>query len=205
MTNLMKSITMFAAAALLVFATVGAVQAEDKKVVDKVGGKDDNRYAQNKGVYLYGGLAIMKTNANASAIEDPNVGIAFGGGYRFIDWLAADIDIAWAGREQSNGNKTRNFSFTMNGKVYPIGLISPKTLDRVQPYVVVGMGGGQFKVKNGGSVGTYIFRLGAGTEVFIVGGLSAYMDLSLHATPGYKSGGNGGATGVVQFGAQYHF
>lgn len=164
----------------------------------------DSKYADAKGPYANLGLAISKTNFSAA---DAQVGFAIAGGYRFIDWLAADVEMYSAWREQS-GVTTRVFGFTMNAKAYPIGLISPTTLDWLQPYVVVGMGGGQAKNKfSAGDVktGTYIFRLGAGTEAFITDHFAAYMDLSLHATPGYKVGGNGGATGVIQFGVAYHF
>jgi len=194
----MKSLITCAVAALLFLAPAAAVQAQEG------GKKDDNKYAQNKGPYAYGGLAISKTNVDGL---DAQVGFALGGGYRFIDWLAADVDIYSAWREQ-NGVDSRVFGFTMNAKAYPIGIFAPDFIDWLQPYVVVGMGGGQFKSKpSGGDVktGTFIFRLGAGTELFFTDHMAAYMDLSLHATPGYEGGGQGGATGVIQFGVAYHF
>ncbi len=204
MKSFTKTLTTCASIALLILAAAGIAQAESKK-----GAEEPNRYSENKGFYAYGSLAIIKTNYDVSGI-DPNIGFGLGAGYRFMDWLAADVDMSWGGRDQGPVD-SRYFGFTMNGKFYPLGLISPTTLDWLQPYVVVGMGGGQGKFKaSGGDVktGTYIFRLGAGTEVFIVGGLAAYMDLSLHATPGLKNAffsSQGGATGVIQFGAVYHF
>jgi opacity protein-like surface antigen len=188
-----RSITC-ALAALLLIGGVGAAQAES-------GSKADNKYATAKGPYAQLGFAIVKTNFDAL---DARLGFAIDGGYRFNDWLGADIDFVFAAREQ-NGIKGRNVAFTINGKFYPIGLLSPDTLDALQPYVVLGMGGGSSFVKDGGSTGTFIFRIGAGTEYFITDHFTAYMDLSLHATPGYEFAGSGGATGVIQFGVGYHF
>ena len=70
--------------------------------------------------------------------------------------------------------------------------------------VVIGMGGGNYKIKNGGKDGTFIFRFGAGAEWLFMDSLGAYMDLSLDATPGLKRFGDGGATGVIQFGLTGH-
>jgi opacity protein-like surface antigen len=193
-------------AAMLCLGSVSAVQAQEDV-------KSENRYSKAKGFYGYGGLAIVKTNFSSVVNLDPNIGFAFGGGYRISEWLAADTDFYWAGRDQGAGVKTRQFGITLNAKFYPMGLFAPDTLDWLQPYVVAGMGGGNFKTKSpfisDVKEGTFIFRIGAGTEVFIVGGLAAYMDLSLNATPGLKGFGfgigKGGATGVIQFGAIYHF
>jgi len=203
----MKKSIAFAALALLFVMSVSAASAQE-------GSRSENRYSENRGFYTYVGLAIAKTNYSTLGL-DPNVGFAFGGGYRFMDWMAADVDFYWAGRDQGTLlGKTRQFGITANAKMYPMGLFAPDTLDFLQPYVVMGMGGGNFKFESPflspffpGNLkqGTFIFRIGAGAEVFIVDGLAGYMDLSLHATPGLKFRGEGGATGVIQFGLAYHF
>ena len=102
----MNRLTTCALAALLLLGGVTVAQAQS-------GDKADTKYAKAKGPYAYGGLAIAKTNYGGSA--DPNIGFAFGGGYRFLDWLAADADFYWAGRDQG-AFKTRQFGVTFNAK-----------------------------------------------------------------------------------------
>ena len=190
----MKSLITFAAAALLFLSSASVVQAQ-------------NKYESAKGSYAYTGLTIAKTNYNNNNL-DALIGIAFGGGMRFNEWIAGDVDFYWAGRDQGNNVKQRGFGITFNAKAYPLGYFSPETLDFIQPYVVMGMGGGNSKFQIPGpnaKEGTFIFRFGAGAEWLFMDNLGAYMDLSLHATPGLKTRGSGGATGVVQFGITSHF
>lgn len=194
----MRSIITGALAVLLLLTPLAAAQAQSSSTEKAKGTK----YEAAKGPYVYGGLAVAKTNYGGGKA---NVGFNFGGGYRFLHWLGADADFYWGGREQNNGAKTRQFGITFNGKVYPIGLLAPKTLDAFQPYVVMGMGGGNWKVKNGIKNGTFIFRLGAGLDWMITDNLGLYTDASLNATPGLKFGNVGGATGVYTLGAKFVF
>lgn len=185
-------------ALLVLWPLVGAQAAEDKA--------KGTKYEAVKGPYAYTGFTVAKTNFGGG---DPNIGFALGGGYRFMSWIGADVDFYWAGREQPNGAKTRQFGLTFNGKVYPMGLLAPKTFDSFQPYFVMGMGGGNFKVKNGFKTGTFIYRLGIGLDWIVTDHFAVYTDVSLDATPGTKvglfGGSQGGATGVYQLGLKYNF
>lgn len=192
----MRSIITSAVAALLVLLPVVGAQAEDKAAGTK--------YEAAKGLYVYGGFAVAKTNFSGSL--DPNLGFNAGAGYRFLPWLGADADLYWGGRDQGNF-KTRQFGLTFNAKAYPLGLISPKTLDFLQPYMVVGMGGGNFKFKNGTDIkdGTFIFRLGAGADWMLTDHIGLYTDVSLNTTGGLFAGNTGGATGVYTLGGKFTF
>ena len=201
----MRTIVMSAIAALLVLMPLASAQAQGKSKNKAAGTK----YEAAKGLYAQGGFTIAKTNFENNNL-DPRLGFAFAGGYRFLHWLGADGELYWAGRDQAGG-KTRGFGLTFNGKVYPIGLLAPKTLDSFQPYVVMGMGGGNYKFKpDGGSdtkTGTFIYRLGVGVDWMLTDNIGTYADFSLHATPGTKEwvSFKGGATGVIQFGAKVNF
>ena len=199
----MRLILTGAMTALLLALPLASAQAESTE--DKAKG---TKYEAAKGLYAQGAFTIAKTNFSGGGNLDPNLGFAFAGGYRFLSWVGADAEFYWAGRDQGGG-KTRQFGLTFNGKVYPMGLFAPKTLDSFQPYMVVGMGGGNYKFTNGGTFknGTFIFRLGAGLDWMITDHIGAFMDLSLHATPGTKNwvAPNGGATGVIQFGGKFNF
>jgi len=194
----MRRILMGAAVLLMLVPLAGAQAASDAQ--NKAKG---TKYEEAKGVYAYTGFAVAKTNFGGG---DANLGFALGGGYRITEWIGADVDFYWAGRDQGPV-KSRQFGLTFNGKVYPLGLFAPKTLDSFQPYFVMGMGGGNYKFKNGGSVktGTFIFRMGAGVDWLLTDHFGLYTDVSLDATPGFKGGGNGGATGVYQLGMKYNF
>jgi opacity protein-like surface antigen len=192
----MRSIITSAIVALMVLLPLAGAQAQSK---NKAAG---TKYEAAKGLYMQGGLAVVKTN---SGFGDANIGFDIGAGYRFLHWLAADADLYWGAREQPGGAKTRQFGLTINGKVYPIGLLSPKTIDAFQPYLVMGMGGGNIRVKNGGGTGTFIYRLGAGIDWMISDNIGLYTDASLNATPGFKFGNRGGATGVYTLGAKFVF
>jgi len=194
---MMRSIITGALAALLVLLPLAGAQAEEGK--SKAAG---TKYEAAKGIYLQGGWVVSKTNFNAGL--DPNMGFDITGGYRFLPWLGADADFYWAGRDQGGGLKTRVWAITFNGKVYPIGLFAPKMLDSFQPYVVMGFGGGGGPVKDA-TTGTFVYRLGAGLDWMLTKRLGVYTDASLHATPGFKGGGVGGATGVWQLGAKFNF
>ncbi len=191
----MRSIIMGAVVALLIALPLAGAQAQDK---NKAAG---TKYEAAKGLYAYGGLAVAKTNFGGG---DANVGFNIGGGYRFIHWLGADVDLYWGGRDQGPF-KSRQWGLTFNGKLYPIGLFSPKTLQSFQPYIVTGMGGGGGGVKNGPSTGTFIYRLGVGLDWMLTDHLGLYTDASLNATPGFKTGGVGGATGVYTLGGKFTF
>lgn len=195
----MRRIMTGALTALLVALPLAGAQAAEGE--NKAKG---TKYEAAKGIYAQGGFVVAKTNYNVSQL-DSNLGFVFAGGYRITEWVAADAEFYWAGREQDGGAKTRQFGVTFNGKIYPIGLISPKTLDSLQPYGVIGMGGGNWRVKDGAKNGTFIFRLGAGLDWMLTDHLGLYTDVSLHATPGLKIGSNGGATGVYQLGAKFNF
>lgn len=193
----MRSIIIGAVAALLVlFPLVGAQAQEGGK--NKAAG---TKYESAKGLYVQGGFVVSKTNTGGG---DANLGFDITGGYRFLPWLGADADFYWAGRDQG-AVSSRIWAITFNGKIYPMGLLSPKSFDAFQPYAVFGMGGGGGGVKNGPSTGTFIFRMGAGLDWLMTDNFGLYSDVSLHATPGFKGGGNGGATGVFQLGAKFTF
>lgn len=192
----MRSIIMGAVVALLIALPVAGAQAQSK---NKAAG---TKYEAAKGLYAYGGLAVAKTNS--PLVGDANIGFNIGAGYRFLPWLGADADLYWGGRDQGP-LKTRQWGLTFNGKLYPIGLFSPKTLQSFQPYVVTGMGGGGASVKNGPSTGTFIYRLGAGLDWMLTDNLGLYTDASLNATPGFKNFGKGGATGVYTLGGKFTF
>ncbi len=195
----MRSIITSAIVALLVLMPLASAQAQEKK--NKAAG---TKYEAAKGLYAQGGLAVVRTNYGGS--DSANIGFNAAVGYRFIHWLGADADLYWGGREQDDGRKTRQFGITFNGKVYPIGLLAPKTLDAFQPYVVMGMGGGNFKVKGGSKTGTFIYRLGAGIDWMITDHIGLYTDASLNTTGGFKNGGSvGGATGVYTLGGKFVF
>jgi opacity protein-like surface antigen len=194
----MKRPITLAMAALLCLAPSTVVQA------DNHGGS--NKYKEAVGSYFQGGLAIVKTNYDADL--DSNIGFAIAGGQRINEWLGADVEFYWAWRDQGADVDTSQFGTTLNAKFYPMGMFAPDTLDFIQPYFAIGLGGGNSKFDVPGpnnKDGTFIFRIGGGAEWLITKRFGAYADFSLDATPGLERGGNGGATGVVQFGAAFHF
>lgn len=193
----MRSIVTTALAALLLLLPLdGALAAGGG------GQAAGTKYEAAKGFYLQGGFAVVKTNLGAGKAS---LGVDVAGGYRFLPWLGADADVYFAARDLGGGQKPRQFGVTFNGKIYPIGLLAPKTLDFLQPYVVMGLGGGNYRIKDAGGTGTFIFRLGAGVDLMITRHIGLYTDASLNATPGFKGSGKGGATGVYSLGGKFVF
>jgi hypothetical protein len=132
----MRTLIMCATAALLgLFPLVGAQAHEGGNTNEAAGTK----YETARGFYLQGGLVVAKTSGS---VGGANVGVGGAVGDRFVPGFGADVRGYWSGRDQGPSS-TRNTGFTINGKIHPLGLFSPKNLDAFQPYAVVGIGAGR--------------------------------------------------------------
>lgn len=199
----MRTFITAAIAALLVLLPVVGAQAQEGGKTSKAAG---TKYETAKGFYVQGGLFVAKTSGS---LGGPNVGAGGGGGWRFLPWLGADVDGYWSGRNQGPSG-TRNGGFAVNGKFYPLGLFSPKTLDAFQPYAVlgIGMGTGSDDEYNGGW-GALIIRVGAGLDWLLTDHVALYTDVSLHEDVWPSDRREvyppGRATGVYQLGVKFTF
>jgi hypothetical protein len=170
------------------------------------------------------GWTLGDLNGFSEQSDSSNVyGGAISGGYRFFPWLAAEAEFQYlAGGEWemtvgwdlepkstfgSYGTLKGDFSlmtFLASAKVYPMALLARDAIpERIQPYVVVGIGGGLNTLDNvrgntdtrpggnfnqtmlaienyvqdaEGSEGAFIARFGGGVDLMLNEGWGAYVD-----------------------------
>ncbi len=129
--------------------------------------------AQNdSGPYLGLGFALGFEQFDGTGGLDFDEGLGFSawGGYRFIDFVAAELQIEYLDRFDTSifgvNVDVQAFGVTINGKVYPLVRVLPEL---IQPFVVAGFGIGWVEI-DAGFFGTedetgLIGRFGGGLEV----------------------------------------
>jgi len=169
------------------------------------------------GPYVRGGIAFGWANVDDefvgfSVSNGVNVGFEIGGGYRFHPALAADGEFFFVTGGDVEvtgvtvpGAETQAYGFTANVRAYPLHFAADDATGLLQPYVVVGIGGGSGEATGvgpfSGSEGTFLARFGGGLDVMFTDRLGAYADGSYYITTKDVIGGVGkiSAGGVLKF------
>jgi hypothetical protein len=192
-------------ALVLVVVSAGAAQAQD---------------GDGQGVFVRGGVALGWANADdvADAVaggeisNGVNAGFDIAAGYRFAPALAAEAeffyvtggDVSVAG-VTAPAVETSAYAFLFNGKVYPLMFDADDATGLLQPYAVVGIGGGSGEVTNAGplsgSQGTFLAKFGGGLDLMLTDNLGAYAEGAYLITTKDVIGG----VGLIHFGGVVKF
>jgi opacity protein-like surface antigen len=169
------------------------------------------------GPYVRGGVTLGWANVDddfvgASVSNGVNAGFNIAGGYRFMPALAGEIEFFYitGGDVEVNGAtvpfaETNAYAFTANIKAYPLMFAADDATGLLQPYLVVGIGGGSGEVTNvgvfSGSEGTFLARFGGGLDLMLTNNLGVFADGSYYVTTKDVIGGIGTISfgGIVKF------
>lgn len=159
-----------------------------------------------RGPYAKLGLAIGFPDEKSSFPDvDPGAGFDLAGGWRLAPWLAAEADMNFiAGADVSGTSKDMQiFAFTVNAKGYPLGALQTDAIPQdFQPYVLMGLGGGEVEVGSFDE-GSFIFRIGGGVDMWFAENFGAYFDAGYQVITDDDTGLNG--EGLIVLGAMCRF
>ena len=169
------------------------------------------------GLFVRGGVALGWANVDenfvgANVENGVNAGFDVAGGYRFSPALAAEAEFFYVtgGEVIVNtftvpGAETSAYAFLFNGKVYPLMFSADDATGLLQPYAVVGIGGGSGEVTNvgglSGSEGTFLAKFGGGLDLMLTNNLGAYAEGAYLITTKDVITGNG----LIHFGGIVKF
>jgi len=163
------------------------------------------------GPYARGSFALGWANTDVSGVNVTTmVGFGMAGGYRATPWLGVDGEFVYTGAGDIEENGTdvadaRVLGFTLNARGYPLAEFGKDLLPKnIQPYGVLGMGGGSAKATSGSSnlsEGSFLFRFGGGLDYLFNDDWGAFFDISYFVTTEDTVVG----TGIMQFGVLYRF
>lgn len=142
------------------------------------------------------GLAIGWPNVESGLYSgSTGAGLAFVGGYRLTDGLAAEVEFLFTAgtkAELSNGaevgSSASNIAFTINAKAYPLDLFNKDLLpSSIRPYGVFGLGGGSIGAGDTAAtgvqtIGAFLVRFGAGADWMFSERIGVYADGSYYVT-----------------------
>jgi opacity protein-like surface antigen len=159
------------------------------------------------GVYAKGGLSIGFPNEPANNFKPkPGAAVAFGGGYRFNPWIAAELDMNVTAGSDLRGVKDDLliFAFTMNLKTYPLADTGDDLLPAwVQPYILFGFGGGVVDADDAGDESSFMMRFNLGSEFMVWDNIGLFFDTGYMVIENGDSQLDG--TGQMVVGALYRF
>jgi hypothetical protein len=131
------------------------------------------------GPYIGGSLTgAMEYFDNDISDEDATTGgFALKGGYRFLPWLAAELDYEYLDEFDTKINKIDMQTLTVQGKFNPLA-------GRFQPYGMVGLGYGWADARYGGSDSDYLWRGGLGIDIYLIQMLAVFGEIAYTAPQG---------------------
>ena len=202
----MKRIILVAVACVCVALpamTASAQQRRDRTISISDGDPATNNWS---GVYGKAGLAIGFPNTPKGSPNKvkPGAAVVFGGGYRFNEFLALELDMAvTAGHDvKRSKDDLLIFAFLINQKTYPFGR-SDIFPDIVQPYITLGFGGGVADAGDLNDESSFMMRFAFGSDFMF------WDHFGLFAEGGYitfddpRTGLEG--TGQINLGGLYRF
>ena len=179
----------------------------------QVVGRDAPRgYDEYKGPYAQFGIAVGRVDYDDLGTFDVDSnasgGFTLAGGYRFLPWLAGEAHFIFLGGNDNIevGNRefdSEGFAFTFGPKVYPMAFFQQDAPmpEWVQPYGMIGIGGGQLEVDGFDEEDSFVARFILGIDFWLNDHLGAFVEGGGYAVEEDAVDG----IGVFTFGAQYRF
>ena len=142
--------------------------------------------------------------------SDTSGGFTMTGGYRALPWLSAEANFTYLGGGEGGihgGSKgdSQFFAFTFGPKVYPLGFFKVEEIpDFIQPYALVGLGGGQFDIEGRSGMhdeSSFIARFMLGFDVWATDHVGFFVEGGGHAASQDDVQG----VGLFTVGGQYRF
>jgi hypothetical protein len=160
------------------------------------------------GAYGQFGVAVGEINFDHSS-SDASGGFTLTGGYRFLPWLAAEGNFTYLGGgdvevRNRNVGEADFFAFTFGPKIYPLGFFKVDAIPHfIQPYALVGIGGGEFDVDNTNlnHESSFVARFILGFDVWATDHIGFFVEGGGHAASEHDVEG----VGLFTFGGQYRF
>ena len=110
-------------------------------------------------------------------------GFTLAGGYRFLPWLAGEAHFIFLGGNDNIevGNRefdSEGFAFTFGPKVYPMAFFQQDAPipEWVQPYGMIGIGGGQLEVDGFDEEDSFVARFILGIDFWLNDHLGAFVE-----------------------------
>lgn len=161
------------------------------------------------GPYGQFGVSIGQINFDDSNVEnDVAGGFTFGGGYRFLPWLAADGNFTFlAGDVEIDGFggdfDGQAWGFTFGPKFYPLGLAKVQGIPHfLQPYATIGIGGGEAEIDDTSVEESYFLaRFILGFDLWMTNHFGLFVEGGGFATSEDDIEG----AGLFTLGGQYRF
>lgn len=163
-----------------------------------------------QGPYVHFGLTVGRTDYDPNGIDsDASGGFAFAGGYRFLPWLAGEAHFQFLGGEENVEigpveRDSHSFAFTFGPKFFPVMLMPADERpipDNVQPYALIGIGGGEYEIDGGEEESTFLARFVLGVDFWLDEHLGLFVEGGGYAVDEDDIDGSG----VFTVGAQYRF
>jgi hypothetical protein len=198
------------------FASVGLMAALFILVAQPIaaqGGaptKSGVRGYEYTGVYGQFGVAVGEINFDlGDSDSDASGGFTMTGGYRFLPWLSAEANFTYLGGGDVEINNTnvgegQFFAFTFGPKFYPLGAFKVEAIpERVQPYGLIGIGGGEFDIDDSGfdDESSFIARFILGIDFWATDHIGLFVEGGGHAASESDVDG----VGIFTVGGQYRF
>lgn len=162
-------------------------------------------YQEFTGFYGEFGAAVGRIELDGRADVDTGGGFTMTGGYRFLPWLSGEGNVTYlgGGEIKHTNDDVDFFSITVGPKLYPMGFLDDQPIPEfVQPYALIGIGGGQY---DGGSAfseqGTFVARFIFGFDLWVTDHIGGFVEGGYHVASDSDVDG----TGIFSIGAQYRF
>ena len=165
------------------------------------------------GAYGQLGVAVGQINFDldgaGSADSDASGGFTMTGGYRFLPWLSAEANFTYLGGgdveiNDFNVGEGQFFAFTFGPKFYPLGMFKVDAIPEfIQPYGLVGIGGGEFEIDNTNfdHESSFIARFILGVDFWVTDHIGLFVEGGGHAASEDQVEG----VGIFTVGGQYRF
>lgn len=107
------------------------------------------------GAYVQFGPSVGQINFDGGNTDsEASGGVTLSGGYRINSWLAADANFGFLGGgdvdvNNINVGEGQYWAITVGPKLYPLGALKAEGIAHfIQPYGLVGLGGGQLDLRD---------------------------------------------------------
>jgi hypothetical protein len=185
-----RRVLIFALCGLIVASLASSGMAED----------DANpafEKSESTGPYFRGAFSI---GVPGGAPRAPTLfGLTLTGGYQFMPFVGTEIEISWVG----GSGRFSAFAAIWNGRVYPLALFGKTREFPVQPYALLGIGGGDMHNGPGSShFGSFIVNLGMGADWMLGDRFGLYTEV---AERFYTRGRPFNGVTAFNFGAVFRF
>jgi hypothetical protein len=158
-----------------------------------------------EGIYAQFGATIGVIEFDNRRDADAGGGFTLTGGYRLLSWLSGEANVTYVGggNAEGPGGDASFYAFTFGPKFYPLGPVKDSPIpELIQPYGLVGLGGGEFKVDDTNYDKTsFIARFLLGVDFWLSDHFGGFIEGGYHVAAESDVDG----AGVFSFGGQIRF